>query len=80
MKLIIDIPKKALSVLKSDGVDWLGAEHILDAVSKGIPYKERPKGEWIVSGLDYKCSNCGMLPYFRQYNFCPNCGADMRGE
>lgn len=53
----------------------------------GQPYKlsmtngkeyERPKGEWVISGFDYKCSNCGMLPYFRQYNFCPNCGADMR--
>ena len=39
------------------------------------------QGEWILTGgLDYKCSNCGMVPIFRQYNFCPNCGADMRKE
>ena len=41
MTLIIDIPEMALNVLKNDGVDWLGAEHILDAVSKGIPYEEQ---------------------------------------
>lgn len=41
--------------------------------------KSRPKGEWIVSGLDYQCSNCGMVPCFRQDNFCPNCGAKMKG-
>lgn len=41
---------------------------------------ERPQGKWIVSGLDYKCSNCGMIPCFKQYNFCPNCGAKMKGD
>jgi hypothetical protein len=46
MKIVIDIPEKALDVLKNDGVDWLGAEHILDAVSKGIPYEEKTQGEW----------------------------------
>lgn len=39
------------------------------------------QGEWILTGgLDYQCSNCGMVPIFRPYNFCPNCGADMREE
>lgn len=47
---------------------------------------ERPKGEW---KYHYKsdigvCSCCGYEYYlgtYRQYstNFCPNCGADMRG-
>lgn len=39
------------------------------------------QGEWILTGgLDYRCSNCGMVPIFRPYNFCPNCGAKMREE
>ena len=39
---------------------------------------ERPKGEWIPYTLwDYKCSNCEKV-YGREYNFCPNCGAEMR--
>ena len=50
--------------------------------------KSRPQGEWIkhdfrtCGGLgdwDYKCSNCESV-YGGMHNFCPNCGADMRGE
>lgn len=51
---------------------------------------ERKKGKWI----DYKCSECGepipiskvmlrgkvMWERDQKPNFCPNCGADMRGE
>ena len=40
MKLIIDIPKNAYDLLQGEGVDWLGAEHILDAVAKGKPVEE----------------------------------------
>ena len=38
-------------------------------------------GKWI-SGTDYalKCSECGIDDIFEEYNFCPHCGADMRGE
>ena len=49
---------------------------------------ERPKGKWVISygehiraGLRpimYVCSACGVVG--SQTNFCPNCGADMRGE
>ena len=52
--------------------------------------EERPQGEWIVDEDDdilkpLKCSNCGevaeCLDGGSQFlsNFCPNCGADMRG-
>lgn len=44
----------------------------------------RPKGIWIeVDSLDgalwHKCSKCGETEYYAT-NYCPNCGADMRGE
>ena len=48
---------------------------------------ERPHGEWIkwnfktfgaLGDWEYKCSNCEKV-YGGEYNFCPNCGADMRG-
>lgn len=53
--------------------------------------EERPKGRWIETGYETgalgityqqtQCSNCGWeyaLPTWLY--FCPNCGADMRGD
>lgn len=47
--------------------------------------RENVNGEWIEEqNCYYRCSVCGKhYPSFRdnmEYNFCPNCGADMRGE
>lgn len=45
---------------------------------------ERKRGEWILQDdedstlLVYRCSECNEAGAFT--NFCPNCGADMRGE
>ena len=49
---------------------------------------ERKKGKWIQKEDPYGffdtipvCSECGHTTKMREtYNFCPNCGADMRGE
>lgn len=54
---------------------------------------ERKTGEWVldsdksVSGSrPYRCSKCRWFTWMSQYtkdnhfNFCPNCGADMRGD
>ena len=40
-------------------------------------------GRWIDVALRYtqvkeKCSVCGGIVYAHGYNYCPNCGADMR--
>jgi hypothetical protein len=44
---------------------------------------ERPKGKWVekphVYGVAY-CSLCDYELHTNDTNFCPNCGADMRGE
>ena len=59
---------------------------------QALPSTGRPQGEWITeySGngwndyWDYTCSNCGKK-YKRadnvlyKSNFCPNCGAEMKG-
>ena len=43
-------------------------------------------GEVIEEWQSARCSNCGRyhttpyMYYFNKYNYCPNCGADMRGE
>ena len=53
-----------------------------------IPSADRPQGEWkrriVDNGFnaDWVCSECGyrVKTDFVNYKFCPNCGADMRGE
>lgn len=45
---------------------------------------ERPQGEWLdiySTHIAYECSNCHIqMPVTDYFNFCPNCGADMRGK
>ena len=44
---------------------------------------DRPKGEWKDCGEIepwYRCSECKEKVWGAHKNFCPNCGADMRGE
>ena len=45
---------------------------------------ERPKGEWLEpyeSKIAQECSICHrQMPAPKWFNFCPNCGADMRGD
>ena len=88
MKLIIDIDEKDYANIKDCPTDYEYSVALM-AIANGIPYK--PKGEWIDINKQGKtgdgrtftfpittCSVCkkstGEL-----YNFCPNCGADMKG-
>ena len=50
---------------------------------------ERKKGEWISKGYgEYRCSSCRnivdldeeILMSIKMFDYCPVCGADMRGE
>ena len=48
---------------------------------------ERKKGKWIWDDEGYHCSECWFHAHGNTlecmdgtYRFCPNCGADMRGE
>lgn len=56
-------------------------------------YEERPHGKWIYIQYDgnpkvgnWHCSECreiapvNIVGYSEKTNFCPNCGADMRGD
>lgn len=53
-----------------------------------IELPERKNGKWIEKEYSpFYCSVCGTYQYSasweiknKEYNFCPRCGADMRGE
>ena len=53
-------------------------------LNKTVRYEERPHGEWIPTdemGYMVRCSECNFVTHddvSEEYNFCPNCGADMR--
>lgn len=49
-----------------------------------LPSADRLQGEWIIemdanSNTYGRCSICGMRQYAGQLNFCPDCGARMKG-
>lgn len=56
----------------------------IDGVLQGEKLYARPQGEWIYDSdhsitIDmYKCSICDCFGH-KHFNFCPNCGADMKG-
>ena len=87
--------EKAIGILGNVPLDdKLNPEYIKqvqEAFSVVKTALERPVGEWVKDGLYYVCSVCGeKAPYcypneherFIMYksHFCPNCGADMRGD
>ena len=65
-----------------------GVEFVLEEIDKQptADVRENVHGEWIEQGLSpyegiRRCSVCEKVYDIReQFNFCPNCGADMRGE
>ena len=75
----VDINKLILIVARRSGK----REMMLNAL--------RPQGEWLSTGKDlkrehpysarwYYCSYCGKVNDFNQMtNYCPNCGAKMKG-
>lgn len=67
-----------------DNVNGSDNRLYLKDLVNAIPSADRPRGEWIEQEDDYhhywECSECGIgvgLDDIR--NFCPNCGARMKG-
>ncbi len=73
---------------------WYHADDIRDALEK-VPSADRLQGEWIDKGwkgdwqfetdgrgncwYEYECSECGFRNKGSKSNYCPNCGARMKG-
>ena len=71
---ILDMIKKRVRTeAEKDALDMA-----IEALSKDSqPVKH---GKWIEGELYIKCSECGYPVGHLSDNFCPNCGADMRGD
>ena len=87
MKLIIDVPEEVYDCLKGIAEDTTSLDPYSLAdiiVNKSKPYEERPHGKWINETkitdmrMFFRCSRCNAYNDKRS-NFCPDCGADMRG-
>ena len=76
---------------ESNGEPWYRAKDVWDCIEKEHtvdPASLRPKGGWEKHPHAYgfvRCSVCqdcnvwGEWVDGKKWNFCPNCGADMRG-
>lgn len=85
MKLIIDIDDEMVcNDIKNKALEPTSAtdEVIINALYNGTPYN--PQGEWIKETSGYysylRCNKCNSYCSSVKTNFCPNCGADMRGK
>ena len=73
--------KKTIEPLIEDGRIY----DILSYIDNAPTVEERPQGEWkfsqgVTTQGSLKCPFCDYRDYHNtNSNFCPNCGADMRG-
>lgn len=79
---------EAVNETLSGNVYW---DYVCDAVKalKALPSAEAVQGEWVDIDNYYRlatCSHCHKVTMFEKwgeytkpYNFCPNCGAKMKG-
>ena len=64
----------------------VGTKMLFALVEKSETADVRPvrRGRWMTNGIAAVCDQCGGSIVIEQYecemNFCPNCGADMRGD
>ena len=81
------------SAFLDEYIDYGRVEEAYNMAIKALEESERKKGKWqdnhrqIFDGTFYWFRECSVCGYERNdddsekdTNFCPNCGADMRGE
>lgn len=70
------LANRGIKVISYD--EW---EHLCDCIddAKAADVRENVRGEWIDDEFigQYRCSHCDYYSV-DEYDFCPNCGADMR--
>lgn len=58
--------------------EWVNSQGKMDALNMAIETLERKRGEWVYKDMKGQfCSVCDKQSVWK-FDFCPNCGADMR--
>ena len=57
-------------------------QNAIDLLNHAPTIEPRKRGKWVNTGSGQECSVCYEIQYGYDNHryFCPNCGADMRGE
>lgn len=86
-ELVNDLRKESKR-MSEYGVNYMAtllvrAADTIELLSERL-FADRPQGKWIIemdtNGNTYgRCSICNMKQYAGQLNFCPDCGAKMKG-
>lgn len=91
MSRYIDAEKLCFEILEEYGIST-GGDDVTEIYGMIInqptaDVRENVRGEWLSGDcMGASCSKCGEYFSFRtfsevhNFNFCPNCGADMRGK
>lgn len=83
-----ELKREFETIFYNDSYDLLMTERLIDDAPT---VEARPKGEWEYVGMGiYECTNCkaeyeaGIADHCNinnsEFKYCPNCGADMRGN
>jgi uncharacterized paraquat-inducible protein A len=54
-------------------------KHIMKLIEVAPTLEKRQPGEWLEDSGVIACSHCHTIWLYRKTNYCPNCGAKMKG-
>lgn len=75
----------AVDIVEFECGEWIGLARTIVKRIKQLPpaQQERKTGQWIKrkkGALGYDCTCCGKSEISNHFDYCPHCGADMRGN